>query len=280
MSRLAPVLLALLLAAGPAIAKKPPPPVAPPPPEGVHLKQGEGVTRLDAVLSGRLRGYAAPRRADGTRDLVLLVGAAWPPAVKAPAKGGADAGAACDGNDPFEAARTAPCRLLRLDLSGNGAIELLRDDLPAEAGGLDSLDVDGDGAEELLVFLPGEIRVVRDADGKRWGRGPEPLIADSAIGPGPAAPRSFRPEDRAPRLLLPIATTEGLRAYGPLEEGGSASSRSRRCHFPRRSTGAGSLSRPPRWSRSEPEALARRCSRRAETGKGTRNCAPSASGRC
>ena len=43
------------------------------PKPGVTIENAEGGKVLEAVLPGRLRGYALPRRADGHRDVILLV---------------------------------------------------------------------------------------------------------------------------------------------------------------------------------------------------------------
>ena len=217
MKRAAWVPLALVAVLTTAHAKKSPAAPEAPPPEGVRVERLGGGTRLEAVLPGWLRGYALPRRADGSRDVVLLVGASWP--TSSLRRGEArPAGAPCDGPDAVDAARTAPCRLLRLDPSGSGAIEVLRDDLPANAWSLDAFDVDDDGTEELLLFLDGEIRVLREADGKRFAGGPELLVADSALGRGERHPRIVRSPAVA-RTILPLATAGGLRAYGRLADG-------------------------------------------------------------
>ena len=216
MTRAGWLLLAALAMAPPAAAKKAPPPPEAPPAEGVRVEQVEGGRRVDAVLPGRLRGYALPRRADGSRDVVLLVGAVVPPPVPAGSEG--QAAAPCESGDLAESARAAPTRLLRLDPSGNGTIEVLRDGLPADARGLDALDVDGDGVEELLLLLPGEIRAFHDADGKRFGRGPEPLVKDASLGRGEPLPRIVR-SPAGSGTVLPLATADGLRAFGRLADG-------------------------------------------------------------
>lgn len=218
MRRAAWAAVALLALATPAVAKKPVPPAPEaPPPEGVHLEQLDGGTRLDAVLPGWLRGYTLPRRADGSRDVMLLVGVVWPAVVRSQEET-RPAGTPCDEPEPTEAARAAPCRLLRLDLSGPGEIEVVRDDLPADSWGLDSFDVDGDGTEELLLFVNGEIRLLRDVGGKRFGGRPESLVVDPALGYGEREPRIVR-SPAAGGKLLPVATEDGLRAYGRRADG-------------------------------------------------------------
>ncbi len=219
MKRAAWVLMALAAAAPSSYAKKAPPPApAPPPGEGVRVERLEGGTRLEAVLPGWLRGYALPLRADGTRDVVLLVGAVWPTSSRKQDEKQQAEAPPCDGADPFEAARAAPTNLLRLDPTGSNPLEVLRDDLPADSWRLDAFDVDGDGAEELLLFANGEIRVFRDADGKRFAKGPEPLVSDSALGHGAREPRIVRSPSAA-GALLSVATADGLHAYGRLPDG-------------------------------------------------------------
>lgn len=223
--RRAPVILLALVAATAAGAAKKSAPPAPetPPLEGVRIERLEGGARLEAVLPGSLRGYALPRRADGSRDVVLLVGAVWPsPARRQDAA--RPPGAPCDGPDPTDAAREAPCRLLRLDPSGKGAIEVLRDDLPADAWSLEAFDVDGDGTEELLLFLNGELRVFRDAGARRFGAGPERLAADPALGRGEREPRIVRAAS-ASETLLAARPRKGSTRSAVFRTAGSASCR-------------------------------------------------------
>jgi hypothetical protein len=142
---LLPLLLLLLLLIG---AKKP---AAPPPPPavGVTVARSGAAEVVRAVLPGHLSGVELPRRADGKLDVVFLLRAAangkegekaeiepWNPAAESSDE---------DGTRSFQ----------RLDLTGN----LLRPLLPAvPAGTLGVLDLDGDGAEEVLLAAKGELR--------------------------------------------------------------------------------------------------------------------------
>lgn len=141
-------LLLLLLLAG---AKKPAAP-PPPPPVGVTVARSGAAEVVRAVLPGFLDGVELPRRADGKLDIVLLLAAAddddeeesepWNPSEESPDK---------EGTRSFH----------RLDLAGNA----LRPVLPeVPAGTLGVLDLDGDGAEEVLLAVKGELRSLGSAD--------------------------------------------------------------------------------------------------------------------
>jgi hypothetical protein len=218
MNRPPAILMALLAALAPAVAKKSPAPGAQPLPEGIRVERLPSGTRTDVMLPGQLVGLALPRRADGTRDVLALV--APTPASEAEKPPAAGTPPPSDQDDPRTAALTAPRRLIRVDLSGDGRLEVLREDLPADAGGLESFDVDGDGSEELLLFRAGKIELFRDAGGTRWSRGPETLVEDPALGSGGAEPRVLREPDATGDPWLPMVTVDGLRAYGRLPEGG------------------------------------------------------------
>lgn len=146
MRRILLVLLLLLLAG----AKKPSAP-PPPPPVGVTVARSGAAEVVRAVLPGHLSGVELPRRADGKLDVVLLLRAAaneeddtepWNPSSEAPDE---------EGTRSFQ----------RLDLASN-ALRLLLPEVPA--GTLGVLDLDGDGAEEVLLAAKGELRSLGSAD--------------------------------------------------------------------------------------------------------------------
>jgi hypothetical protein len=137
----------LLLLSG---AKKPTTP--PPPPQvGVTTARSGAAEVVRAVLPGLLTGVELPRRADGKMDIVLLLRAApkeddydrWNPSEESTDEGPA-------GARSFQL----------LDLTGS----LLRPLLPeVQAGTLGALDLDGDGAEEVLLATEGELRSLGSA---------------------------------------------------------------------------------------------------------------------
>lgn len=135
-------------------AKKPAAP-PPPPPVGVTAARSGAAEVVRAVLPGHLTGVELPRRADGKLDIVLLLRAAskteddsetWDPSAES------------DEGPPG----TRSVQLL--DLAGN----LLRPLLPeVPAGTLGALDLDGDGAEEILLSTQGELRSLGSAAEKK-----------------------------------------------------------------------------------------------------------------
>lgn len=133
-------LLVLLMA-----AKKP---AAPPLSVGVTVSKSGSAEVTRAVLPGWLSGVELPRGADGRLDVVVLLGT----------------GEEEDEKDEMQP--EGPRSLHRLDLSGSpagGALRPLLQDVPS--GALGSRDLDGDGAEEILVARKGELRSLGTADG-------------------------------------------------------------------------------------------------------------------
>ena len=141
--------LSLLLLLGGA--KKP---AAPPPPPavGVTVARSGAAEVVRAVLPGLLTGVELLRRADGKLDVVLLLRAAtkddetWDPSAES------DAGPA------------GTRSLHLLDLTGNLLRPLLQE---VPSGTLGALDLDGDGAEEILLASKGELRSLGSASEKK-----------------------------------------------------------------------------------------------------------------
>jgi hypothetical protein len=146
MKRTLSALLLLILFSG---AKKPTTP-PPPPPVGVTVARSGAAEVVRAVLPGLLTGVELPRGADGKLDIVLLLRGApkeddyerWDPSAESPDEGPPGARS-----------------LQLLDLAG--ALRTLLPELPA--GTLGTLDLDGDGAEEVLLATEGELRSLGSA---------------------------------------------------------------------------------------------------------------------
>lgn len=109
-------------------------PPAPPPPPAV------GVTiaphRTDAVLPGHLVAVATPKGTDGHRRLLVLITPDDPKSALAP---------------------EGPRSLYLIDPERAGAPRKLLDGLPEKSNTLDALDLDGDGADEILLGEPGKL---------------------------------------------------------------------------------------------------------------------------
>ena len=95
-----------------------------------------GARRTDAVLPGHLLAKALPRGADGRRRILVLTTPDDPKAALAP-KG--------------------PRSVYLIDPEQAGAPRRLVDGLPAETNALAALDLDGDGADEILLGEPGKL---------------------------------------------------------------------------------------------------------------------------
>jgi hypothetical protein len=194
------LLLALLAAGEPAVdaAKA----------EGRVVREGD-VTRVEATIPGTVLGYAVPRGPAGRRELMVL--AAPGPRAKA-----------ADG-----ACRTAPVRassdrkdgeirLYRIDAAADPPLLEVRADLPADTRGLDAADVDGDGAQDLLLLRERRIDALLAPRFEGAARLVDETELD-AYASGPWAIRS-RVLGADPRWRLPAVG--GLRTYGPSPDGG------------------------------------------------------------
>lgn len=215
LSRRLPPLLALaaILLAGPAApaAEKREVPEAGPFVPGVKLSELGGARLTDARLSGRVLGFVLPRRAGGTRELLLLTS---PPGGRNEPEGEEEREA---GEEAEEERRSR--QLLRLDLVA-GVVEPLREDL-AGVRRLEALDLEGDGEDELLAVGREGFRLLRPGAERGWEAAPELLLREDDPG---------RIESGIPRLFLVheveatdpfLLTVPGaLRAYGSGTDGG------------------------------------------------------------
>jgi hypothetical protein len=172
----------------------------------VERRELGGSRLTDARLSGRIHGFALPRRGGEERELLLLV-APEPAAGKEPSP------------DAEEDSERRPRRLLRLDLEA-GAVEPLREDL-AGVRRIDSIDLEGDGPEETLLVGREGFRLLRPGTDGRWSGGPAILLQGEDLGQvDPAIPRLLHVSGlRAVDPYL-LGVPGALLAYGPGPEGG------------------------------------------------------------
>ncbi len=205
--------VAALSAASPAIAKKDPKkPAAAPAPTAVVQAT---VTRLadgwraDLAWDGPLLGWALPRDREGRRSLFVHVG----PKTDAANSG---ASASCTVRDSDDAPERN-ARLFRWRFDSPDALEPMGSGIPA--GTLDAADIDGDGAEELLVLREGAIDLVTPSPQDPATRTlvSEPLLGSTCCGPRLAWDLAAS-QDSALRLALSGA----FRSYGPGRDGGVA----------------------------------------------------------
>lgn len=205
-----------------------PPPPPPPPAVGVKVVPVAGARRTEAVLPGHLLDTATPRGSDGRRRLLALTTPDDPKAALAP---------------------EGPRSLYLIDPERAGAPRRLLDGLPAKSNAIDSADLDGDGAEEILLGEPGKLwtlgspdapaapRLLLEASGFRLRRTPSGTFQAVEMGrlrtwrldagrlvPGPeqAVPVHAARDGQSLRLWsLPVAEIGDppLQAIGPEENG-------------------------------------------------------------
>jgi len=186
-----------------------------------------GARRTDAVLPGHLLAAAEPKGIDGRRRLLVLTTPDDPKATRVP-----------DG----------PRSLYLIDPGQAGAPRRLLDGLPEETNALAAVDLDGDGADEVLLGEPGKLfslgtpdsisapRLLLEASGldlRRWRPGASFQAAemgrlrtwdleDGRLVPGleRALPVHAARERQALRLSsLPVTLIPPLAAVGPEDNG-------------------------------------------------------------
>ncbi len=128
-------------------------PPAPPQPPAVGVKIAS--QRTDAVLPGHLLDTATPRVAANRRRLVALITPDDPKTQRTP---------------------EGPRFLYLIDPERTGAPRKLLDGLPAKSNALDAADLDGDGADEILLGEPGKLWTLGSADAPSAPR----LLLDAA----------------------------------------------------------------------------------------------------
>ena len=159
---------------------------------GVRVERATGITRVDAVLPGRLVDLALPDSGGGRRDAVLLIEPLQPPPADVVDEKDGDAEGESDVEKlppcPEEEQRSgeAGLRLYRFDPEGKNELVLLHGDLPRECAAVHAADVDGDGRDELLLGCRDELLLM-------------------SMQPGQAAPRRVIEEpDSVWRFLRPV----------------------------------------------------------------------------
>lgn len=189
-------LLGALLAAAPAAA-----PSEPPAPGAAVVESPDG-WRADLALDGSLLGWAAPKDAAGRRAVFVLVG---PPS--SPSSAVAPCGVEEAGSE--RAARDA--RLFRWRPEDPRVLTPMASGWPR--GGLDAADLDGDGAEELLLRGDGAIdRAVEGPPGRAM-MSLAPFVRDADLGFALGDPRSVRSTAEAFDSKARAAVPGAFRTY-------------------------------------------------------------------
>jgi hypothetical protein len=204
------ILTAALAASAKSKARRPqappPPPVTAPTVTVVRDPDG---WRADLTMDGSLLGWAAPRTKSGAREIDFLLGPR-PPTPQ-------------DGSTPCivregERSEGRSARLYRWREEAPDRIETVGHDLPE--GSLDAADLDGDGADEILLVHDGAIDLVTpSAEGmiatKELVR--DPLLAMTCCGP-----RGSWNQAAIPDTALRTTVSGAFRTYRKRGEGNVA----------------------------------------------------------
>ena len=204
----AATLAALLLAsATSATAKakpKPKPPAAPEitAPKAVTVRTADG-WRADLDFDGPVRGWAVPRSPGGGRVLYLLIGS------KPPASGATP----CEEKRESEDG-PSDSRLYRWNPASPETVEMVGSGLPP--GTLEIADVDGDGADDLLLVRRG--RIDRITVGPE-GAAAHSLLVDPAVGASCCGPTVAWEPRSLQDVNWRVPVVGGYRTYRATPEG-------------------------------------------------------------
>lgn len=183
----AAVIAAVVLLAGGAFAKpkRPVAPAAPPAPVlSATVARGADGWRADLNFDGPLLGWALTRTTGGIRVLHVLVG----PPRDGPSK---------------------DARLYRWQFDAPDRVTPEAGVHPA--GALDAADLDGDGADELLLTHDGQIDLVSDPAGDAVTR--RTLVTDASIGTACCGPRLAWDEGATLDPVVRVETPGAFRTY-------------------------------------------------------------------
>ncbi len=212
-SLLAPALACLLASGARAEEAKP----ERPPEDSVQVRRHEGASSVEATLAGGIVAAAAPRRSGGGREILLLVAPPRKPSQDPPKAEAAEEEICAEKSRTVKEAPKQPMRLVRLDTTGVGALVTLRDDLPGDASQIATADLDGVGADEILIATPKGIGILRADDG---GWTTQRAATEDPTG---QAPRSLQPGKvrmgaGTPDAVLDM-TLGALRAHAASQDG-------------------------------------------------------------
>src|SRR5262245_20453593 len=191
-----------------------------------------GARRLAATVPAEILDDTFPRRAGGGRRIVQLVVPASESATAAPAPARSDTSVSLsigsgggsmtisDGRAGGAFSDSAELRwLVWIDPTGNGRVEIVRRDIPRDVRAIDAFDRDGDGNDEIALWRPGGIWIVRSGEDGRPDGPLEPLVAEPDLDPASQAARALCASDCLDERRLWTEIVGSLRAYGPGADG-------------------------------------------------------------
>lgn len=194
-----------------------------PKPEGATVTTLDAGTIAEIRATGAFVSVALPRLAGRGREILLLVEV--DPRETADPKKKKDE--PC-GRSPYvdrAAAAAKPLRLLRWSPAAPATLDALREDLDRGFHGLDAVDLDGDGSDELVLYRSGGAEALARGPDGRFAGPPRPLFADPSLEFRGRA-RLFDSALLDGEVRLRHAVEGTLRTYGPGASGAEWGERS------------------------------------------------------
>jgi len=165
---------------------------------------GQGARLITAKPDGAILDVALPRRQGGGREILLLVRPETKQ-VKAAGKPAPDC-------TQETAPDSAPRQLIRLDPASEGTLTTVRADLPADSRSLAAVDLDGDGADELLIGRPGSVMALMGEGLSAVASHPDLSLDGSLV--------TMAPLPQGPARLV-VPSLRGLALFAPGADGGA-----------------------------------------------------------
>ena len=181
----------------------------------VDVEQFDGWSRTSVTIPGKLVSYALPRIVDGTREIALLVAPRDDSGTPEDRPSDDEQG---DTPEPLPACPAdedqSDLVLVRLTRDPGRPPVRVREGLPPDLEALDAADLDGDGADELLLAREQELLVVGPQGERR-------VVTDPGLVWSSLHPRATEQPELDGRPLVTTTPLGELLLFGAGEEDGA-----------------------------------------------------------